>query len=288
MVISEKEFFVPVNKAKLFCRTFGKVQPPIIVLHGGPGLGLHYLLPQMAELGTFSFAIFYDQRGTGESTDDNNEWQLNPFQTYVNDVDELRIALGLEKVTLLAHSWGGILASMYALAYPQQVNKIIYLNSVPLSTACYTEFVAHRTQIVDTHKDELLSIRESLKFAEGDTDTVEKYYLLYFKNYFSHPGFEKKLSLKMSPKAAINNFKIYDLFYQYSLKHPFDLYDKLKVLNKQSLIVACDKDVIPLHYMEHLHHNIPSSKLVLIKNSGHFPYIDQPKTLFSAIQDFVM
>ena len=59
MEFLKKELFIPVDGAKLFCRVFGQGKP-IIVLHGGPGLGQNYLLPQMSALGKFSHAIFYD------------------------------------------------------------------------------------------------------------------------------------------------------------------------------------------------------------------------------------
>lgn len=47
--------------------------------------------------------------------------------------------------------------------------------------------------------------------------------------------------------------------------------EKLKKTNKESLIIFTDKDVIPFHDVEKLHMHIPSAKLVLIKNCGHFP-----------------
>jgi len=282
----EKELFIPVNNAKLFCRTFGAESTPLIVLHGGPGLGQQYLLPQMAELGKFSFAIFYDQRGTGNSTG-NDAWQVDPFKTYINDLNQLREAFGFKKVSLLAHSWGGILASLYALAFPEQVDKIIYVNSVPVSSQDYLAFVKHRSQIVDSNKTELDSIRNSELFLAGDPKTVEKFYRIYFKSYFAKPELANDLTLKMTSQAAINNFKIYNLFLEYVTKNSFDLYHALKILNKPSLILACDKDVIPLNYMEKLRENIPSSKYVLINHCGHFPYIDQPKILFDHIEAFL-
>src|SRR5438445_7192149 len=107
----------------------------------------------MAELGRFSQAIFYDQRGTGNSTG-NNDWQTNPFETYINDLNQLREALGFKTITLLGHSWGGILASLYTLAFPDQVEKVIYVNSVPVSSQDYLDFVQHRSQLVDHHKIE--------------------------------------------------------------------------------------------------------------------------------------
>jgi proline iminopeptidase len=240
----------------------------------------------MQELGKYSSAIFYDQRGTGKSSSDN-AWQSDPFETYVRDVEQLREAFGYEKVSLLAHSWGGVLASLYALAYPQRVDEIIYMNPVPLSSASYMEFVKHRTSIVDSNKDKLNEIRKTDEFKNGDPAIVEKYYRLYFKNYFSNPELANSLTLTMSNEAAINNFKIYDLFFNFAIKHPFDLYHDLKALNKSSLIVACDKDVIPLHYMDQLHESIPASEFILINNSGHFPYIDQPDILFKAIREYL-
>lgn len=281
-----KESFVRVDGAKLFCRTFGhnEEKPPVIIVHGGPGLGHAYLLPQMAEIGKFSSAIFYDQRGAGRSIADDH-WQSNPFQTYVNDLNQLREAFGFDKVSLLAHSWGGILASLYTLAHPQHIDKIIYLNSVPVSSKNYLEFVTHRAGLVDNR--ETNAIRESSAFLQGDPKTTEKFYRLYFKNYFANPELVNQLTVTMSPEAAINCSKIYNFFFEYVEKNGFDLYDGLRALNKPSLIVTCDKDIIPLHYMEQLHKTIPSSTWVSINNCGHFPYIEQPKILFSTLRNFM-
>ncbi len=77
------------------------------------------------------------------------------------------------------------------------------------------------------------------------------------------------------------------MFYNFTVNNPFDLYGELKKLNKKSLIIVSDKGVIPFHYPEKLHINIPSSKLIQVKDCGHFPYIDQPDILFAAIQSFM-
>lgn len=286
MTLPQRELFVPVTNGRLFCQTFGHENSPLVVIHGGPGLGHDYLLPQMAALGKFSFSIFYDQRGTGNSIA-NDDWQAAPFETYINDLNQLREAFGFKTISLLAHSWGGILASLYALAFPQHVDKVIYVASVPVSSEDYLAFVKHRSEIVDTNKAKLDSIRQSSAFLKGDPSTVEHFYRIYFENYFTKPNLANSLNLKMNPQAAINNFKIYNLFLEYVKNNPFDLYQGLKKLNKPSLILGCDKDVIPLSYTNRLHENIPASKLVMIRNCGHFPYIDQPEILFENIENFI-
>lgn len=281
-----KEKFIAVDKAKIFCRVYGDKNVPMIVVHGGPGLGHNYLLPHMASLGKFSSAIFYDQRGAGQSSSEDG-WQANPFQVYVQDIEELRLAFGLEKMSLLAHSWGGILASHYVIAFPHRVDKIIYLNSVPLSSDDYLAFVKHRSQIVDANRDEIQAIRESSAFKQGDPETVEQFYQIYFQQYFDNPEKVKRLNLLMSSDAAINNFKIYEFFLRYVSKNPFDLYGKLSQLKNKSLIIACVNDVVPMHYQEKIHRSIPLSTLVLLEDCGHFPFIDQPDVLFRTVKVFM-
>jgi len=283
-MIKEKELYISMDGGKLFCKTFGKSGKPLVVLHGGPGLGFNYLLPQMSALGNFSFAIFYDQRGTGHSTS-TADWQTNPFETYCDDLNQLRKSFGFEKISLLGHSFGGVFASMYASVFPQHVDKIIYVNSVPISSHDYIEFVNHRTSIVNKNKAELDSIRNTQAFIKGDPKTVEHYYRIYFKNYFVKPELANTLTLTMTTEAAINNFKIYDLFFDYIKKHPFNYYEKK--LNLPSLILAGAKDVIPLHYMEKLHASLPASTYQVIENCGHFAYIDQPEVLFDSVKLFI-
>lgn len=282
-----KHGILTVNGGQLSYQTFGQSGLPLLVLHGGPGLGCNYLLPQMGGLGTFSFAIFYDQRGTGNSTSTDN-WQANPFETYCDDINQLRNFFGLEKISLLAHSFGGVFASFYAIAFPDHVDKIIYLNSVPVSSDDYFSFVKHRSSIVDENKATLDAIRQTSNFLQDDPKTIEHYYRIYFKNYFAKPELADTLSLAMTSDAAINNFKIYEFFYSYMQKHSFNLYDKLKKINKNSLIIAADKDVVPINYMELLHESILSSTYKVIENCGHFPYIDQPKILFDTIKGFLI
>ncbi len=287
--MEEKEISIPIKNGKLFCQTAGNINTgnPLIVLHGGPGLGCQYLLPQMKALGQFSFAIFYDQRGTGLSVS-TDDWYAHPFETYCQDLDTLRKSFNLEKISLLAHSFGNVFAAFYASEFPQHVDKMVFVNSVPLSSQDYLDFVKHRSAIVDQHKSELDAIRQLPDFQQGDSKTIERFYRIYFKNYFAKPHLANTLTLTMTPQAAINNFKIYDMFFDNINKHSFSLYGKLQAIDKSSLIISGDKDVIPLHYMEHLHQSIPSSKYIEIKDCGHFAYIDQPDILFDEVRKFIL
>ncbi|MDH5288878.1 MAG: proline iminopeptidase-family hydrolase [Acidimicrobiia bacterium] len=94
----------------------GRNRTPLLVLHGGPGCGYDYLEPLEA-LAAHRPVVFYDQLGSGRSDrpDDPGRWVIDRF---VREIDLMRCALGLKRVHLLGHSWGGWLAIEYLTTCP--------------------------------------------------------------------------------------------------------------------------------------------------------------------------
>jgi proline iminopeptidase len=83
--------------------------------------------------------IFYFQRGSGcskETLDENTmEWPV-----FVEDLEAIRKALQLDKVTLLGHCWGSSLAIKYALAYPDNLAKLILVDPMPITESSKNVF----------------------------------------------------------------------------------------------------------------------------------------------------
>jgi pimeloyl-ACP methyl ester carboxylesterase len=78
--------------------------------------------------------IFYDQRGGGKSELPADTSRLVAARQ-IQDLDEIRRHFGLTKVTLLAHSYGPLLAASYAIAHPDAVKKMVLLRSLRESGA---------------------------------------------------------------------------------------------------------------------------------------------------------
>lgn len=99
---------------------------PAMLLHGGPGFNSYYLNP-MAAVGADRPVVFYDQIGSGRShgTVDSTAWTIASF---VQELDTLRRALGLEQLHLVGHSWGTILAAEYWRAHPENVASIVFMS----------------------------------------------------------------------------------------------------------------------------------------------------------------
>lgn len=127
--IYDDEFYLQANDGacSLLVREYGD-GPPVVVLHGGWGAEHSYLLDAIwPHRGDHRF-VLYDQRGSLRSP---AAAQTITLQRHVADLEELREELGLERMTLLAHSMGTFLALAYAEAHPERVERLVLVAAVP-------------------------------------------------------------------------------------------------------------------------------------------------------------
>lgn len=129
------------DSVRLFVKIAGRGEPCVVV-HGGPGAGsygLEHLGLQPLE--NSLQLIYLDQRGSGRSASaPRHDYSL---ARQVQDLEELRNRLSLRQWTLLAHSFGGVIATAYAQRYPARVRALILVNAVldpPASLASMVQF----------------------------------------------------------------------------------------------------------------------------------------------------
>ncbi|ESN99206.1 hypothetical protein HELRODRAFT_66673 [Helobdella robusta] len=96
---------------------------PVVYLHGGPGGGIGPIDRQMYDPNAYRIVLF-DQRGSGNSKPpaelkDNTTWHL------VQDIEELRKHLKIEKWVVFGGSWGSTLSLIYAQCHPNSVKALI-------------------------------------------------------------------------------------------------------------------------------------------------------------------
>lgn len=280
-----QESFIQVDQAKIFCRMLGKGKP-IIVIHGGPGLTQDYLLPNMEPLATTNQVIFYDQRGCGNSTGELKAETIN-IATFVEDLERLRKEFKFEKIALLGHSWGGLLAMQYAIAHPDAVEKLILSNACPASQGEFCLFIDEWFKRMTPYLDELNEVKNSEGFKKGDPETMKRYYLMQFRTYCYDPKKAELLNLALTPKAAIDGLKVFEFLNESFLSKPYNLHDSLKGLTIPTLIIHGDIDPIPFATAEHIHRSMRNSQFILMKNCGHLPYVEDPEAYFKKIAEFL-
>lgn len=120
--------FIKVNGTRLHAETFGNHNDPIIIfLHGGPGADYRGGLPVKQLASDGYYVVFYDQRGSGLS-------ERHDRKTYTLDImfEDLRAVIAHyrvsanQKVFLVGHSWGGMLAGGYINKYPGDINGVVF------------------------------------------------------------------------------------------------------------------------------------------------------------------
>ncbi len=283
--VPDSTTFVDVDGARLFVRSVG-TGTPLVVVHGGPGLSHDYLAPQFIALLADDYRlIFYDQRASGRSSGVEDTARLTMAQ-FVDDLERLRLALGLEQMNLLGHSFGGLLAMYYAAAHPQSVRTLLLLDTSPASWALNFPYFRHTIaeRQGETGRRELAAI-VAPEGARTDPLVMTRYYRTFFRVFFRNPELSEQLELGIDAqwlaKNAVTGNRIWASIGEY------DIHESLSRIQAPTLIVHGTFSVISMQGAEAIAARIPRSRLVALKDVGHFPYIEAPLAFSTAVRAFV-
>ena len=127
-----QEGYVDAHGVLIYYQTIGH-GAPLMIVHGGPGVSHDYLMPYLLPLARSNQLIFIDERGSGRSEKLEDAAQYT-VENMVEDVENVRQALRLGKISLLGHSYGGVLAQAYAFKYQQNLTHLV-LGSTFYSTS---------------------------------------------------------------------------------------------------------------------------------------------------------
>lgn len=283
--ISQSFGYIAVDGGKLYYQKFAGTndKEPIIVLHGGPGLDSSYLLPQMAELANNNEVIFYDQRGSGKSLGFVLDPNTINIDTFVEDLEDVRRYFNAKKMTLVGHSWGGLLAMAYAIKYQENLNSLVLVSSAPANTEGFNIFITNYLKRIKPLNNKLEKIEKTAEFKEGNPSTVLDYYRTIFSFYFYNKKYLNKLSLHFTQQAALDGFMVANIFGNTYLNN-YDLTTQLQDLKVPVTIIHGANDIVPIETARMTQAAIPGSKLIVLKQCDHFPYIEKPKEFFASFK----
>ncbi|MFI5252973.1 MAG: proline iminopeptidase-family hydrolase [Bacteroidota bacterium] len=279
-----QEGFKNINGVKLYYKIIG-TGTPIVVLHGGPALDHSYLLPQMANLANDYQLIFFDQRASGKSTGESDTASLT-INNFVEDIEGIRKAFNIDKMNLMGHSWGGLLAMEYAVKYPDHLRSLILLNPSPAS-ALYRDQLFRNMAAVRPPQDttELETIEKSEGFKNKSPETMTKYFRLLLKSMFYNAAYSDSLTLTFDTSYARKSNALFR-YLSNDLKE-YDISGDLEKITCPKLFIEGDQDPIPAEAIYQIRSNLHNTKYVLLEHCGHFPYIEQPDKFLNAIKEFM-
>ncbi len=146
---------IDVPGGKVWYRKIGDAPGvPLLALHGGPG-GTSCRFEIFTPLADQRPIIFYDQLGSGRSEhpSDTSLWN---FPRFVQELEAVRSALGLDSVHLLGHSWGGALAAEYMIATkPAGVASVIFSSPLISTPRWIADADSLREQLPESIQDVL-------------------------------------------------------------------------------------------------------------------------------------
>lgn len=285
--------YYTVNGAKIWTVTFGKGDP-LFLIAGGPG-GTHYGLRSFDSLSLTNTLVYYDGLGRGKS-DTAQKVSDYSLERDIDDLNGLRLAMGFDKINLLGHSYGGLVAQGYALKYPAQVKHLILANSFHSFVMWQANDDNSNHEIKTNYPevwDTLMKIREKGAIS-SDANHQEIYGRVpYGFLYAYNPDNFKSRGRKPYPNPF--NSKLY---YQMVGKDgdfivgsdigTFDFRKQLRDLKMPILIIGgrYDRVAIPSMMVKYKEY-CPQAKFVMFERSGHNPQVEQPSEEFSLIRSFL-
>ncbi|MFQ5705350.1 MAG: alpha/beta fold hydrolase [Gemmatimonadales bacterium] len=272
-----------INGTELFVKRIGAGEP-IVVVHGGPVLEHGYLLPHLAPLAESYELIFYDQRLSGRSAPHVDSSTVR-IGTFVDDIESLRTSLGLGRIHLMAHSWGGLLAMYYALEHEANLRSLVLLDAMAPSSKQWQEeekILAQR--ITPADKAARRAITETDAFARRDPAAVEQLLRLSFKTQFHDPSKLAHLKLFVPDDYAERSRQFGHMMVDLT---NFDLQNELSRLTVPTLIMYGSDEPGRELGGAALHEALPSAQFVVVENAGHFPFIDHQAQFLGVVREFL-
>ena len=256
-----------------------------LLVSGGPQLG-HPYLRSLDALADEHEVIYYDARGTGRS-ELGDASQLT-FGGAIEDLEGLRIGLGIERFTILGHSLGGHTAYLYASRHPAAVDALILVDVGPplaeeLGAQLWGAMQAKRTADDDA---ELRHLQASAAFAAREPTALERYILNIYTPFFRDRRTIETLDLGFTEMTAANVVDYEDrLVATLADENPVA---SLARITSPTLVVHGELDPIPVDFARFLADQIGGASLAVIPGGGHFPFIEERGDFEAAVRAFLV
>jgi proline iminopeptidase len=266
---------------------------PLVIVHGGPGGSVYTFEQTIGKLLEQSCTIvYYEQRGCGRSSDaiDADSYSL-PW--LIDDLEQLRQALGVERMNLLGFSFGAELVLEYAAKYPQYVGRIVVqapasifgssIVTVQLNGFLLVVDAASRAEfqkMIALHSDPHEALAQI--WAVADEATVDRF--LFQKTEFAKRNRDSWIEFgeRFTSSGAMARA------FHWLPRDPYHALEVLPKVNAPSLVltglfdrnggVDLNRDVATL---------LPNSRFHIFLQSAHFPDIEETRAYYDIVTNFL-
>jgi proline iminopeptidase len=260
--------------------------PLVVIQAPGWGIGAEYLEKGLAPLQQHFTVLAYDPRGTGQSTPVSASDHLKNSDL-AQDLEQLRIYCGLDRMDLVAHSNGSAIAILYAELHPERVHKLVLIGSQLLGYHGEKgpDAIAEDARRKNDPQFAIYIARMHAPAPDTDQGFTEQF-KQYAGFFFYNPS--KDVPILLSSMTHPMSVSMNKAFKESPAATEAPPLSDLEKITAATLIVDGRQDpACPFTESERIHAGISGSTLLAIDQSGHFPWIEQPSESFPPVVAFL-
>jgi len=271
----------------------------VLVVHGGPGLPHLEPWPGLEPLADEYRFHYYDQRGCGRSTRPVDRFSSPNYYENVTtldktlgigaqiaDIERIRQILGEEKIIVIGHSWGALLASLYAAEFPEHVEAMILVapaDALVMPQESGGLFEVVRERLPEDMQDEYAAYLEEYLdyqniFARSEAGLVALN-AEFAKYYLAATG------AVLPEQGEPGGWMVHAMYFSMGRRH--DYRDALSAVEAPVLVIHGADDLQAERVSRVYAEAFSNSSFHVIENAAHFPFYDQPEQFSAAVSEFL-
>lgn len=285
-----------INGQNLYIKTYGnKENKAIIFIHGGPsGNSTLFEVTTAQKLANKGFYVLvYDRRGEGRSSDPHAKFT---YQEAFQDLNSILKKYNLKKVTLIGHSFGGLVATLYTAKYPQNVSNLILAGALFSQQETYDHIL---NSLKKSHKGDSKTLNKISYVEKLDKNSAgyrkHCFDLASDNDYFKMPN-PTKASKKLYSdyeaskffKTNIRNKNAPLLFYKNEKQNNIDSRPFLKEIKAKGIpvyaIYGQDDGIFSPSQIKSIKNVAGENHFALLENCSHYLFVDQQNKFLSKIK----
>jgi proline iminopeptidase len=284
------DHIVTLNGVDIHYRAIGD-GPVLFLVSPGWGVASGYLQRAFSSLAKHLRLVFIDTRGSGLSGRPADPTRMRSVDM-ANDLEALRVHLGLSEISILGHSNSGAIALAYAARYTDRVSKLVLIDSqvLGLSADADTQRILQNRATDPRFKEatRIVSTFFAGQMNPATSDESLEAFIAQVLPLFLHSP-EKSLPLAQEQLSGPISSYAFVSQYAADAAFPIDQTQSLGAIRAKVLIMVGRHDYIcPVALSERLHEGIPESQLVIFEKSGHLPWLEEPNAFFAELERFLI
>lgn len=284
----------------IYSKGYGESKnPAIIYIHGGPrgnsNLFEGTTAKKLSEKGFY--IIVYDRRGEGRSVDTSANFT---FQEAMNDLSALFQKYNIKKATLIAHSFGGLVGTLFTAQKPEKVTALILTGALFSQQETYDHILNTTKKNYLEQNDQLMltKISEIEKLPKNSAAYRQLCYEIASKNnFFNMPSptvasnrLREEYEKSEYGRTNIRNDNAPTLFYQNEVRNNIDTKPILKKIKKRVKLFAIygqQDQIFSKKQLNDMRNMVNNQNFKIIDNCSHYPFVDQQTEFINTIEKWI-